>query len=292
MSSIRKAVIPAAGFGTRFLPFTKAVPKELVPLIDKPTLQYVVEEAADSGITDILIVTSAGKEAIQNHFIPNFELETRLRESGKEELLSELRRINGLADIHYIYQHELNGLGDAVLRAKSFVRDDPFAVLLGDTVTTSDSAPVISQLMSVFDDKRSPVVALEEVPMEKVCRYGVIDGEDEGHGLRRVRRFVEKPSVDEAPSNLAIASRYVFTHDIFGFLEATAKGIGGEIQLTDAMSAMLKSHAMYGLKFDGERHDIGNKLEFVKSTIRFALRRDDMKQEIAEFIELIASGQK
>ncbi|NOY75798.1 MAG: UTP--glucose-1-phosphate uridylyltransferase GalU [Kiritimatiellaeota bacterium] len=284
---IRKAVIPAAGFGTRFLPFTKAVPKELVPLIDKPTLQYVVEEAAESGITDILIVTSVGKDAIQNHFNPNFELETRLRETGKLELLSELEKINKLADIHYIHQQELNGLGGAILQAKSFVGDEPFAVLLGDTVTTSDAAPVISQLVSVFDEKDSPVVALERVPMEKVSRYGVIDGDDNGNGLHRVRKFVEKPSIEEAPSNLVIASRYVFTPDLFEFLENTKKGKGNEIQLTDAMSAMLNARAMYGFEFNGARHDIGNKLEFVKSTILFALRRDGLKQQITEFIKTL-----
>jgi UTP--glucose-1-phosphate uridylyltransferase len=292
MTEIRKAVIPAAGFGTRFLPFTKAVPKELVPLIDKPTLQYVVEEAAESGITDILVVTSVGKEAIQNHFSPNHELESRLAESGKNELLSELRRITELADIHYIHQHELNGLGGAVLRGKSFVGDEPFAVLLGDTVTTSDSVPVVSQLLSAYRSTNSSVVALERVPMEKVSRYGVVDGEDMGGGLRRIRHFVEKPSMDEAPSNLAIASRYVFTPKIFELLERTRRGKGNEVQLTDAMAAMLESDEMYGLEFDGERHDIGNKLEFVKATIRFALKRDDLKREVEKFIQDIVPGER
>lgn len=282
---IRKAIIPAAGFGTRFLPFTKAVPKELIPVVDKPTLQYVIEEAAAAGITDILMVISSGKNAIQEHFNPNFDLETRLKKSGKNDLLSELQMINKLANIHYIYQQELNGLGDAVLQGKSFVGNEPFAVLLGDTITTSDFSPVIAQLIDAYDKSNSSVVALEEVPMEKVSRYGVIDGEDQSDGLYQIRNFVEKPSIDEAPSNLVIASRYVFTPEIFDYLENTPRGKGNEIQLTDAMHGMLKEHDMYGLKFDGRRHDIGNKLDFVKATIEFAMKRDDLKQEVLEFIK-------
>lgn len=281
---ITKAIIPAAGFGTRFLPFTKAVPKELIPVVDKPTLQYVIEEAAASGITDILMVISTGKDAIQNHFKPNFELEARLQETGKKKLLAELQKISKLANISYVNQDELNGLGHAVLQGKSFIGDEPFAILLGDTVTTSDSSPVISQLIAAYDKTNSSVVALEEVPMEKVSRYGVIDGEDHNGGLYKVKNFVEKPAVDRAPSNLVIASRYVFSPEIFSFLENTPRGKGNEIQLTDAMHAMLKEHHMYGLKFDGKRHDIGNKLDFVKATIEFALKRDDIKDQVREYI--------
>ena len=282
---IKKAIIPAAGFGTRFLPFTKTVPKELIPVVDKPTLQYVVEEAAASGITDILMVVSTGKNAIQEHFNPNFDLETRLQETGKDDLLSELREINNLANIHYIYQQELNGLGHAVLQGKSFVGNEPFAILLGDTITTSDYSPVISQLISAYEKTNSSVVALEEVPMEKVSRYGVIDGEDMNGGLYKVKNFVEKPAIEEAPSNLVIASRYIFTPEIFECLENTPRGKGNEIQLTDAMHGMLKEHDMYGLKFDGRRHDIGNKLDFVKATIEFAMQRDDLKEQVLEFIK-------
>ena len=282
---IKKAIIPAAGFGTRFLPFTKAVPKELIPVVDKPTLQYVIEEAAAAGITDILMVISSGKNAIQEHFNPNFDLEDRLKATGKDDLLSELQKINKLANIHYIYQQELNGLGDAVLQGKSFVGNEPFAVLLGDTITTSDSSPVIAQLIDAYDKNDSSVVALEEVPMEKVSRYGVIDGDDQSNGLYQIRNFVEKPSIDEAPSNLVIASRYVFTPEIFDYLENTPRGKANEIQLTDAMHDMLKEHDMYGLKFDGRRHDIGNKLDFVKATIEFAMKRDDLKKEVLEFIK-------
>ena len=281
---IRKAVIPAAGFGTRFLPFTKAVPKELIPVVDKPTLQYVVEEAAAAGITDILMVVSSGKNAIQDHFTSNFSLETRLKNTGKSKLLAELRKINNLANIHYIYQQELKGLGDAVLMGKSFVGNEPFAILLGDTITTSDSSPVISQLLAAHEKNNSSVVAVEEVPMEKVSRYGVIDAVETDTGLYKINRLVEKPAVENAPSNLAIASRYVFTPEIFSCLERTRRGKGDEIQLTDAMLDMLKEHDIYGLKFDGRRHDIGNKLDFVKATIEFALKRDDLKDHLLDFI--------
>jgi UTP--glucose-1-phosphate uridylyltransferase len=289
---IKKAIIPAAGFGTRFLPFTKAVPKELIPVVDKPTLQYVVEEAATSGITDILMVVSTGKNAIQEHFNPNFDLETRLKETGKDDQLSELQAINKLANIHYIYQQELNGLGHAVLQGKSFAGNEPFAVLLGDTITTSDSSPVIAQLITAYEKTNSSVVALEEVPMEKVSRYGVIDGEDKSGGLYKVKNFVEKPPIEEAPSNLVIASRYVFTPEIFDYLENTPHGKGNEIQLTDAMHAMLKEHDMYGFKFDGRRHDIGNKLDFVKATIEFAMKRDDLKDQVLEFINTQAHSKR
>lgn len=282
---IRKAVIPAAGFGTRFLPFTKAVPKELIPVVDKPTLQYVVEEAVSAGITDILMVISAGKNAIQDHFTSNFSLETRLDETGKEELLAELREINNLANIHYIYQQELNGLGDAVLMGKSFVGNEPFAILLGDTITTSESSPVIAQLIAAHEKTNSSVVAVEEVSMEKVSRYGVIDPGETNDGLYKINKFVEKPAIDKAPSNLAIASRYVFTPEIFTYLEKTGRGKGNEIQLTDAMLDMLDEHDMYGFRFDGRRHDIGNKLDFVKATIEFALKREDLKDQLLDFIK-------
>lgn len=281
---ITKAIIPAAGFGTRFLPFTKAVPKELIPVIDKPTLQYVIEEAAASGITDVLLIISSGKGAIQDHFNPNFDLESRLKETGKTDLLKELQGINKLAKIHYVYQQELNGLGHAVLQGKSFVGNEPFAILLGDTVTTSPNEPVVLQLISAYDKTGSSVVALEEVPMEKVSRYGVIDGYIDSGNLYKVKNFVEKPAVEEAPSNLAIASRYVFTPEIFSYLENTPRGKGNEIQLTDAMHAMLKEQNMYGLKFEGRRHDIGNKLDFVKATIEFALNSPDLQDQVREFI--------
>ena len=282
---IRKAVIPAAGFGTRFLPFTKAVPKEMIPLVDKPVIQYVIEEAAAAGITDILIIVSTGKMAIQDHFNPDAGLESRLEANGKNELLEELRSINELANIHYVYQQELKGLGDAVLCAENFVGNEPFAILLGDTVLSSDDKPVISQLLAAHEQTNSSIVALEEVPWEKTARYGVIDGKSEDETLYKVDAFVEKPAPEDAPSNLVIASRYVFNSEIFDYLAKTPRGKGNEIQLTDAMRLMLEEQAMYGYKFNGKRHDIGNKLDFIKSTIEFALKRPEFKDDVLEYIK-------
>jgi len=284
---MRKAVIPAAGFGTRFLPFTKAVPKEMIPLIDKPVIQYVVEEAVAAGLTEILIIISGGKMAIQDHFNPEFGLEQRLEKSGKTALLEELRAINRLANIHYVYQQELNGLGDAVSYAECFVGDEPFAILLGDTVTSSDTMPVTAQLVQAYEKVNASVVALEEVPWEKTSRYGVISGKSDDGSLYKVDKFVEKPAPAEAPSNLVIASRYVFTPSIFECLKKTPRGKGNEIQLTDAMLLMLQNHPMYGLKVDGKRHDIGNKLDFIKSTVEFALQRPEFKTQIAEWLKTL-----
>ena len=282
---LRKAVIPAAGFGTRFLPFTKAVPKEMIPLVDKPVIQYVIEEAAQAGISDILIIVSSGKMAIQNHFNPEFALQERLKTNNKTEILEDLERINSLANIHYVYQQELKGLGDAVLCAKNFVGNEAFAILLGDTVLSSESQPVIKQLIDAHDKTNSSVVALEEVPWEKTSRYGVIDGKSDDDQLYKVDAFVEKPAPEEAPSNLVIASRYIFNPEIFTFLENTPRGKGNEIQLTDAMRMMLTEQAMYGFKFDGKRHDIGNKLDFIKSTIDFAMKRPEFKEDILNYIK-------
>ncbi|MBS1369374.1 MAG: UTP--glucose-1-phosphate uridylyltransferase GalU [Lentisphaeria bacterium] len=285
---VRKAVIPAAGFGTRFLPFTKAVPKELVPLVDKPVIQYVVEEAAAAGIDRILIITSSGKTAIQDHFNRSGELEKRLGETGKNELLEELRGISGLADIHYVYQQELNGLGDAVLCAKSFVGDEPFAVLLGDTVLDSATGVTVTgQLVEAFEKVESPVTALEPVPMERVSRYGVVDGECAGGALYKVNGWVEKPAPEEAPSNLAIASRYIFTPDIFEALGRTPRGKGNEIQLTDAMRLLLSSRPMYGLRIAGRRYDLGSKLGFLTGTVEFGLRRPEFREAFAAFLKEI-----
>lgn len=284
---MRKAVIPAAGFGTRFLPFTKAVPKEMIPLIDKPVIQYVVEEAVAAGLTEILIVISSGKMAIQDHFNPALALEQRLENSGKTTLLEELRTINRLANIHYVYQQDLNGLGDAVSCAECFVGDEPFAILLGDTVTSSDLMPVTAQLVKAYEKVNASVVALEEVPWEKTSRYGVISGQTDDGSLYKVDKFVEKPDPAEAPSNLVIASRYIFTPEIFASLKKTQRGKGNEIQLTDAMLLMLRHHPMFGLKVNGRRHDIGNKLDFIKSTVDFALQRPEFKEQLAEWLKTL-----
>lgn len=281
---VRKAVIPAAGFGTRFLPFTKSVPKEMIPLVDKPVIQYVVEEAVAAGITDILIVISTGKMAIQEHFNPEPGLMSRLEANGHTAWATELRAIEQMANLHYVYQQELKGLGDAVLQARSFVGDEPFAVLLGDTVTTSGTSSVIAQLISVYKKYNASVVALEQIPWEKTNRYGVIDGIALDDGIQKVKTFIEKPAPSEAPSNLAIAARYLFTPEIFNFLANTTPGKGSEIQLTDAMCEMVKNTSMYGCLVDGRRHDIGNKLEFIKSTVEFGLKRPEFREELSVWL--------
>ena len=286
MNPIRKAVIPAAGFGTRFLPFTKAVPKELVPVVDKPVIQYVLEEAAASGITEAAVIVSDGKDAIRHHFTPVPALYERLRRDGKNDLLESLEAVDGLMRLTYITQTELKGLGDAVLRAEEFVGGEPFAILLGDTVTTSSCGiPVTRQLIDAAMRAGGSVTALERIPRLLTKRYGVIDGVDEGGGLYRVKTFVEKPAPEEAPSELAIASRYVMTPEIFGFLRNGKPGKGGEIQLTDAMRALCAVQPMFGLEFRGRRHDIGSKLDFVKATLEFALARPEFHDALAEWLK-------
>ena len=277
-----KAVIPAAGFGTRFLPFTKSVPKELIPIVDKPVIQYVVEEAVDSGVDDILIIISAGKEAICQHFNPQFELEQRLETAGKTQLLAELRQIGKGARIQYVYQQELDGLGGALRYAKSFAAGEPVAVLLGDNVT-SGNQPVLSELLSVFREKHSSVVAVEEVPNEKVYKYGVIDGSSSDGYVYRLHNLVEKPDPANAPSNLVIASRYVFTPEIFEELDRTPRGKNNEIQLTDAMHSLLKRQDMYAVKIKGRRHDAGDKLSFLLTTLEFAMQRSEYRDRLRDF---------
>ena len=253
-AKVRKAVIPAAGFGTRFLPFTKSVPKELIPLVDKPVIQYVVEEAVESGIEEILLVISSDKEPIIRHFNPVPELERRLEEQNKTEMLQQVQSISKLAKIHYVYQQELNGLGDAVARAQYFVGNEPFAVLLGDTVMDSfTDKPVTRQLADVFERTSSSVVALEEVPLERVSKYGIADGDEVEENVIKIRKMVEKPSPENAPSRLAFAARYIFTPEIFAALAVTGRGKNNEIQLTDAMQKLLDSGSMYGCKAAGKR---------------------------------------
>ena len=282
---VKKAVIPAAGFGTRFLPFTKSVPKELIPLVDKPVIQYVVEEAVASGIEEILLVISSDKESIIRHFNPVPELERRLEEQNKTEMLAEVRGISKLAKLHYVYQQELNGLGDAVAQARSFAGSDPFAVLLGDTVMDSHTdRPVTGQLADIFEKTGSSVVALEEVPLERVSKYGIADGDEVEPGVLKIRRMVEKPSPETAPSRLAFAARYIFTPEIFDALDRTGRGKNNEIQLTDAMQKMLENGSMYGCRVKGKRYDIGSKSGFLKSTVEFGLRRPEFREEFARFL--------
>jgi len=286
---VRKAVIPAAGFGTRFLPASKSQPKEMLPVVDKPVIQYVVEEAVAAGITDILMVIGKGKRSIEEHFDRNFELEAELAAKGKTRELESIRAISNLADIHFVWQKELKGLGDAVYCARQHVGGEPFAVLLGDTLMTAQE-PVILQLMRVFERFGEPVVALEEVDRERVSRYGVIDGREIGDGVFLVRDFVEKPRKDEAPSNLAIAGRYVLTPDVFDVLEQTERGKNDEIQLTDALRKIVSVRAAYGLRFAGRRFDAGDKLEFIKTNISFALMNPELSTDLAAFIRSLASS--
>ena len=284
---IRKAVIPAAGFGTRVLPATKSQPKEMLPIIDTPTIQHVVEEAVASGITDVLMIIGRGKRAIEEHFDRNFELEQELAEQGKTDELKRIRAVSEMANIHFVWQKELNGLGDAVLHARQHVGNEPFAVLLGDTLIESDR-PVTRQLMDVYERYHEPVVALEQVDETRVSRYGVIAGRKMMDNQYLVTDFVEKPAPKDAPSNLAIAGRYVFTAEIFDYIDRTPPGKNNEIQLTDAMRLMAKSRAMYGLRFKGKRHDVGNRLGFLRTNILLALKREDLHDDVAAFIKEIA----
>ncbi len=282
---IKKAVIPAAGFGTRFLPATKSQPKEMLPIVDTPTIQHVVEEAVNSGISDILMIIGKGKRAIEEHFDRNFELEQQLSEKGKESELNEILDITRLANIHFVWQKELNGLGDAIRYAQNHVNNEPFAVLLGDTLIESEGEPVTKQLIDVYNRYNHSVVALESVDRSVVSRYGVMDGKEISDDIYLVNNFIEKPSVEEAPSNLVIASRYVFTPDIFDYLAKVKPGVNNEIQLTDAMQMMLQNRAMYGLRFNGRRHDIGSKIDFLKTNVIYGLRRDDLGPEFKEWLK-------
>jgi UTP--glucose-1-phosphate uridylyltransferase len=281
---VRKAVIPAAGYGTRFLPVAKAVPKEMLPLVDKPVIQYVVEEAVASGITDILIIISRSKRAIEEHFHPAAELETELSTKGKTPELEMLRHLQSMARIHYIWQPKMGGLGDAILYAKDHVGGEPFAVLLGDTVVTTQHAarPVTRQLADVVEKHGGSAVALQEVSADKVSRYGILGGDEIAPGVIRATRFVEKPKPEEAPSRLAVSARYVLSHRIFDHLQKTPPGKGGELQLTDAMASLMKEETLHGLRYEGRRHDIGNKLDFIKANVHFGLQREDIGSALRE----------
>lgn len=287
---IKKAVIPAAGFGTRFLPITKAQPKEMIPIVDTPVIQYVVEEAVESGITDILLIIGRGKRAVEEHFDRSFELENILAEKNMITELASIQRITKMANIHFVWQKEMRGLGDAINHAKYHVGNEPFAVLLGDTIVRSSGKPVTRQLMDVAEKYNSSVVALEEVAPELVSRYGIMDGTLIEENVLMARSFVEKPSIEDAPSNLAIASRYIFTPDIFKYLDRTKPGKNSEIQITDAMSLLLKDHKMYGVKFDGKRYDVGNKLDFIKTNIIFGLEHEDINESLRIWLKELAKN--
>ena len=276
-----KTVIPAAGLGTRFLPATKAQPKEMLPVFDKPTIQYVIEESVNSGVDDILIVTGKGKRSIEDHFDRSFELEHHLKTKGKEDFLKEIEYISDLADIHFIRQKKQKGLGDAIYCAKKHVGDDPFVVMLGDTIT-KDTVPCTKQLIDIYEKYGKSVIALEEVPDEKVERYGIIGGEEIEDSIYKIDKLVEKPPLRVAPSNSAIMGRYVLTPDIFDCIERVEPGYGGEIQLTDALS---KLDEIYGQVFKGESFDIGNRVDWLKTSLKFALEDEDAKEDILNFIK-------
>jgi UTP--glucose-1-phosphate uridylyltransferase len=284
-TAVRKAVFPAAGLGTRFLPATKAQPKEMLPLVDKPIIQYGVEEALDSGVNNIILVTGRGKNAIEDHFDVSVELETFLEARGKRELLAEIRKISNLINVAYVRQGEPLGLGHAVLVTRDLVGPEPFAVVLGDDVIDA-KPPALRQMIDVFEQVEGPVLAIEEVPRENVSSYGIIDAEEIRPGVYRIRDMVEKPAQDEAPSNLAIIGRYVLTPDIFPALEETAreKDRTGEIQLTNGLRKLLKKRPIYGCRIDGVRHDTGNKLGFLKAVVYFALKRDDLSGPFREYL--------
>ncbi|MBR2515788.1 UTP--glucose-1-phosphate uridylyltransferase GalU [Geobacillus sp.] len=290
MKKVRKAIIPAAGLGTRFLPATKAMPKEMLPIVDKPTIQYIVEEAVASGIEDIIIVTGKGKRAIEDHFDNAFELEQNLIQKGKYDLLEKVKEPSKV-DIHYIRQKEPKGLGHAVWCARNFIGDEPFAVLLGDDIVQAET-PCLKQLIDQYEQTLSSVIGVKRVPDNETHRYGIIDPIEQ-HGRRyQVRQFVEKPAPGTAPSNLAIMGRYILTPEIFLFLEKQEAGAGGEIQLTDAIQKLNEIQRVFAYEFEGKRYDVGEKIGFIKTTIEFALQNEELRDDLLAFMEKIIAETK
>jgi len=283
---IRKAVIPAAGSGTRFLPATKAQPKEMLPIIDTPTIQYVVQEAVDSGIEDILIITGKGKRAIEDHFDRGVSLEQVLEDKGETALRDEMRRIADMANIHFIRQKQLNGLGDAVNHARRHIGDEPFAVLLGDTIVNS-AVPATRQLIECYREYQSAIIAVEIVPDEKLPRYGIIGGKRINDTVHEVTALIEKPSIEESPSNLAIAGRYILTPDIFDILDELPPGKANEVQLTDGLRALRAKRRVYSCTITGKRYDIGDKLDYLKTQVEYGLMREEFKDAFAAFLKEI-----
>ena len=280
---ISKAVIPAAGMGTRFLPATKSMPKEMLPIIDKPVIQFVVEEAINSGIEDIIIITGKGKRAIEDYFDTSPELENHLIRNEKYELLREVKDISSLADIHYIRQKEPKGLGDAILKAEKHIGDESFAVFLGDDIIISET-PCIKQLMNLFEKYEHSIIAVEEVPKEKISDYGIIKGREIEKSTYLLEDIIEKPSLKEAPSNIGTVGRYIFTSEIFACIKETPPGKGNEIQLTDAIRMLMEKEEVYAYAFEGKRYDAGDKVEYVKAIVDFALAREDLRGEIVRYL--------
>lgn len=281
---VNKAIIPAAGLGTRFLPATKAQPKEMLPIVDKPAIQFIVEEAINSGIEEILIVTGRNKRAIEDHFDRSVELELELEKKGNNGLLKQVRDISNLVDIHYIRQKEAKGLGHAIYCARTFVGNEPFAVMLGDDIVSA-RVPSLRQLMDVFEDYPNTVLGVQKVSPKEVNKYGIIGYDEISKRLYKVKDLVEKPAKENAPSNVAIMGRYIITPEIFDILRETEPGSGGEIQLTDALKTLGKSQPVYAYNFEGKRYDIGSKMGFLQATVEFALKREDLKDEFGEYLK-------
>ncbi|NWQ39179.1 UTP--glucose-1-phosphate uridylyltransferase GalU [Bacillus sp. EB106-08-02-XG196] len=282
---VRKAIIPAAGLGTRFLPATKAMPKEMLPIVDKPTIQYIVEEAVESGIEDIIIVTGKGKRAIEDHFDNSFELEQNLIDKGKYELLSEVQKSSKLVDIHYIRQKEPRGLGHAIWCARKFIGNEPFAVLLGDDIVQAEK-PCLKQLIEQYNRYNATILGVQSVREQDVSRYGIVGGNQMTSRFYSVDRLVEKPKQEEAPSNLAILGRYILSPKIFEILSQQQPGTGGEIQLTDAIATLNKFEAVYAYHFEGTRYDVGDKMGFIQTTIEFALKHKDLREQLLNYLSI------
>ncbi|GAA0718362.1 UTP--glucose-1-phosphate uridylyltransferase GalU [Clostridium malenominatum] len=286
---VKKAIIPAAGLGTRFLPATKAQPKEMLPIVDKPTIQYIIEEAVASGIEEILIITGRNKRAIEDHFDKSVELEQQLESKGNEELLTMVRDISNMADIYYIRQKEPKGLGHAISCAKTFVGDEPFAVMLGDDVVDS-KVPCLKQLIDCYNEYKTTILGVQEVPWEDVHKYGIVKGMHIEDRVHKVKDLIEKPKKEEVTSNIAILGRYIITPRIFQILENTIPGKGGEIQLTDALKTLATGEAIYAYNFEGRRYDVGDKLGFLEATVEFALKREELKEGFMNYLLNITSN--
>lgn len=286
-SKIRKAIIPAAGLGTRFLPATKAQPKEMLPIVDKPTLQYIIEEAVASGIEEILIITGRNKKSIEDHFDKSVELELELEKGNKQEFLKLVRDITDMVNIHYIRQKEPKGLGHAIHCAKTFVGNEPFAVLLGDDIVYNAEKPCLKQLMDCYEEHNASVLGVQTVLKENVSKYGIVAGDRIGEREYKVSGLVEKPAVEVAPSNVAILGRYIITPRIFEILESTEPGKGGEIQLTDALLKLTEEEDMYAYDFEGRRYDVGDKLGFLEATVEYALRNDELRDGFMEYLSKV-----
>ncbi|MCT4688654.1 UTP--glucose-1-phosphate uridylyltransferase GalU [Vallitalea sp.] len=281
---IRKAIIPAAGLGTRFLPATKAQPKEMLPIVDKPTIQYIVEEAVQSGVQDIIIVTGRNKRSIEDHFDKSIELELELEKKGKDDLLEIARSVSEIANIHYIRQKEPRGLGHAILMAKHFIGNEPFAVLLGDDVIVSKK-PCLQQMIDVYSEYRTSILGVQKVPINDVSKYGIIDAKHIEDRIYKIKDLVEKPLSEDAPSNIAILGRYIISPSIFKYLETQEAGAGGEIQLTDSLKRLARDEAIYAYDFIGKRYDVGNIMGFLQATVESALRRDELRDNFLEYLK-------